>query len=549
MSTKEIMNYDVLIIGAGPAGLATACRLMQKSQERGKEISVCIVEKGSEVGAHILSGAVIETRSIDELFPNWEDLGAPIKVPVTQDDVYMLFGEKSSLKVPSALVPKSMHNEGNYIVSLGQLSRWLAEQAEALGVDVFPGFSADELIIEDNVVKGIVTGDMGLDSDGKQKDTYAEGMELRAPFTVVAEGARGHLGKQVIEQYKLGCQSDVQHYGLGIKELWEIPAEQHQLGRVVHTGGWPLDHKTGGGSFMYHTENNQVAIGLIVDLAYSNPYLSPFDEFQRMKHHSVFSESLQGGKRISYGARAISKGGINSLPEMCFPGGLLIGCNAGTLNFSKIKGVHTAMKSGMIAAETIFQAIESTMDAETVCCLHEKLFKESWLYDELVAARNFGPAMHKFGLYGGSAFNYIDQNVFSGRLPFTLRDTTPDYATTKKSSQSKLIEYPKPDNKLSFDKLSSVFLSSVSHVDNQPCHLVLQDPDIPLRANLPQFDEPAVRYCPAGVYEIINENGEPQFHINSQNCLHCKTCDIKDPAQNIRWTTPEGGGGPNYPNM
>ncbi len=552
---REYMEFDVVIVGAGPAGLSAACRLKQKAAEAGSEISVCVVEKGSEVGAHILSGAVFEPRALNELFPDWKALGAPLNTEVKRDDIYVLKDAGSATKVPDLFVPKTMHNQGNYIISLGNLCRWLAQQAENLGVEIYPGFAAQEALFdEDGVVRGIVTGDLGVDREGQPKDgLYTPGMELRAKYTLFAEGCRGHIGKQLIKRFNLDSDSDVQHYGIGLKELWEIDPAKHQQGLVVHTAGWPLDvmaKDNTGGSFLYHLENNQVVVGLIVDLSYANPYLSPFDEFQRLKHHPVISQYLEGGKRISYGARALAKGGINSLPKMVFKGGALIGCDLGTMNVAKIKGSHTAMKSGMLAAEAVADALIAGSEGGDQLDSYVSAFKASWLHEELFASRNFGPAMHKFGPLLGAAFNYIDQNWFAGKLPFTLRDTKPDYACLKLAADSQKIEYPKPDGKLSFDKLSSVFLSSTNHEEEQPCHLKLADPSIPIASNLPLYDEPAQRYCPAGVYEVVTqEDGSKRFQINAQNCVHCKTCDIKDPAQNITWVTPEGAGGPNYPNM
>lgn len=548
---RESMEFDVLIVGAGPAGLSAAIRLKQQANEAGQELEVCVVEKGSEVGAHILSGAVIEPRALNELIPDWKEKGAPLTVPATHDDVYLLRSETAATKLPHFAVPKTMHNQSNYIVSVGNLCRWLAEQAEALEVNVFPGFPAAEIIYgEKGEVQGVITGDMGIGADGQQKDSFTPGMELRARYTLFSEGVRGHLGKRLIEKYKLDEGKDAQHYGIGIKELWEIDPAKHQQGLVVHGSGWPLPSDTGGGFFLYHDENNQVEVGLIVDLSYSNPHLSPFDEFQRMKHHPVLKQYLEGGKRLSYGARAITKGGYNCLPKMTFPGGLLIGCDAGTLNFSKIKGVHTAMKSGMIAAEAVFEAIKGGDEGGNELTAFNGKWEASWAYAELKSSRNFGPAMHKFGTFLGGAFNFIDQNIFGGKLPITLHDTKPDHEMLKPASECQKIDYPKPDGKLSFDKLSSVFLSNAVHEEDQPVHLRLKDPELPIRDNLPKYDEPAQRYCPAGVYEVVEDDaGQPKFQINFSNCVHCKTCDIKDPAQNITWVTPEGGGGPNYPNM
>lgn len=554
MNTTEIerdsMEFDVVIVGAGPAGLASACRLMQLAKDNNQELTVCLVEKGSEVGAHILSGAVIESRAIEELFPNWKELGAPLNVPVKRDELYLLRSETAAVKIPNALIPATMHNEGNYVVSLGNVCRWLSEQAESLGVEVFPGFTASQLLLnEDGSVAGIITGDMGIGIDGEPKDSFTPGMELRAKYTIFAEGCRGHLGKQLYSQFQLDADADAQHYGIGIKELWDIDPSKHEEGLVIHGSGWPLGSGTSGGFFLYHSENNQAVVGLIIDLNYSNPYVSPFDEFQRMKHHSLVANYLQGGKRVAYGARAITKGGFNALPKMHFPGGLLVGCNAGTLNFAKIKGTHTAMKSGMLAAEEIFAALQTGDTGGKDLIGYDERFQNSWVYAELQASRNFGPALHKFGSLLGGAFNFIDQNIFRGKLPVTLRDNHPDYAQMRPASEFSPIEYPKPDGKLSFDKLSSVFLSNTNHDEDQPSHLRLKDPSIPIGKNLPIYAEPAQRYCPAGVYEVLGEGADARFQINAQNCVHCKTCDIKDPAQNITWVTPEGGGGPNYPNM
>nr|WP_189660995.1 electron transfer flavoprotein-ubiquinone oxidoreductase [Pseudomonas lurida] len=549
------MEFDVVIVGAGPAGLSAACRLKQKAAEAGKEISVCVVEKGSEVGAHILSGAVFEPRALNELFPDWKELGAPLNTPVVRDDIYVLRSPEASTKVPDFFVPKTMHNEGNYIISLGNLCRWLAQQAENLGVEVYPGFAAQEALFDENgVVRGIITGDLGVDREGHPKEgVYTPGMELRGKYTLFAEGCRGHIGKQLIQRFNLDSDADAQHYGIGLKEIWEIDPAKHQPGLVVHTAGWPLDIMSAentGGSFLYHLENNQVVVGLIVDLSYSNTFLSPFDEFQRLKHHPVLAQYLEGGKRISYGARAICKGGLNSLPKMVFKGGALIGCDLGTLNFAKIKGSHTAMKSGMLAADAVADRLFAESEGGDELTAYVDSFKSSWLYEELFASRNFGPAMHKFGPIIGAGFNWFDQNIMGGKMPFTLHDTKPDYACLKLAKDSKKIDYPKPDGKLSFDKLSSVFISGTNHEEEQPCHLKLKDASIPIGTNLPLYDEPAQRYCPAGVYEVVTqEDGAKRFQINAQNCVHCKTCDIKDPSQNITWVTPEGAGGPTYPNM
>ncbi|GAA3713406.1 electron transfer flavoprotein-ubiquinone oxidoreductase [Oceanisphaera sediminis] len=548
------MEFDVVIVGAGPAGLSAACRLMQQARDAEQELTVCVVEKGSEVGAHILSGAVIEPRALNELFPDWIERGAPLNTKVTEDQIYLLKDAENARRIPNALAPKTMHNTGNYVASLGNLCRWLGERAEELGVEIFPGFAASEVLYhEDGSVKGIATGDMGIAHDGQQKDSYMPGMELHAKYTLFTEGCRGHLGKQLLERFALDKDADPQHYGLGIKELWDIDPEKHQPGLVLHGIGWPLSEKdhgnSNGGFFLYHAEDNQVVVGLIIDLNYSNPWLSPYDELQRMKHHPLLKQYLDGGKRVSYGARAIAKGGFNSLPKMTMPGALLLGCDAGTLNFSKIKGTHTAMKSGMLAAEAVFEALAAGDEGGKDLASFTDKFKGSWLFDELFRSRNFGPAMHKFGTLLGGAFNVVDQNIFNGKFPLTLHDTCNDYAQLKPASEYKKIEYPKPDGKLSFDKLSSVFLSNTNHEEDQPSHLQLRDAGIPLAKNLPVWAEPAQRYCPAGVYEVIEEEEEKRFQINAQNCVHCKTCDIKDPSQNIVWVVPEGGGGPNYPNM
>jgi len=550
MSERESMEFDVVIVGGGPSGLAAACRLKQLAAEAGRDVDVCLVEKGSEIGAHILSGAVLESRALDELFPDWRDRRAPVNVPVASDDFHYLTSATGARRVPHFFVPKPARNEGNHIVSVGELCRWLGEQAEALEVNLFPGFAAAEIIYEDGRVAGVITGDMGRDAAGEPKPGFEAGYELRSRYTLFAEGCRGHLGKELMERFALRAMCDPQHYGIGLKEIWTVDPARHREGHVEHTLGWPLDNHTEGGGFIYHAKDNQVYLGLIVALSYANPHLSPFDEFQRWKQHPLVRKTLGGGKRISFGARAVNKGGLQSLPKLVFPGGLLSGCDAGFLNGAKIKGVHTAMKTGMLAAESMFAAIASGDDAPAVLEDYETRVRESWVYEELEGARNFGPAQKKFGVFLGAAFAWLDQNVFGGRLPFTLHNRQADHETLMKVADAKPIDYPKPDGVISFDKMSSVFLSSTNHEEDQVCHLQLADPTIPLQKNLPEYDEPAQRYCPVGVYEIVpGDDGEPVFRINAQNCVHCKTCDIKDPAQNINWTVPEGGGGPNYAGM
>ncbi len=548
---RESMEYDVVIVGAGPAGLATAIKLKQLAAEKDQEVSVCILEKGSEVGAHILSGAVVDPISMDELIPNWKELESPLNTPVSRDEMYFFTSREKAIKWPNLFMPKPMHNDGNYIVSLGNVCRWLGEQAEALEVEIFPGFAASEVLYhDDGSIKGVATGDMGRGEDGKEKDSFEPGIELHAKYTVFSEGCRGHLGKQLIEKFNLDENSDPQHYGIGLKELWDVSPDVHEEGLVVHGAGWPLSESaSSGGCFLYHAANNQIAVGLIVDLNYSNPHLSPYDEFQRFKHHPKIAKYLSGGKRVSYGARAIVKGGLKSLPKMSLPGALLVGCNAGTLNDSKIKGTHTAMKSGMLAAATLMDAFSAGDEGRHDLTAYEENFKSSWLYKELYKSRNWGAALHKWGMWLGGAYNFLDQNIFAGKLPLSLKDSKPDYAKMKPANECKKIDYPKPDGELSFDKLSSVFLSSTNHEEDQPCHLTLLDEAVPIEKNLAIYDAPEQRYCPAGVYEIVTEAEQSRLQINAQNCVHCKTCDIKDPSQNINWVVPEGGGGPNYPNM
>ena len=547
---RESMEFDVVVVGAGPAGLSAAIKLSQLAQEQEREVSICVVEKGSEVGAHILSGAVLETTALDELLPDWRSMGSPLNTEVTKDVFYYYTSGKSATQIPNLFLPAPVHNDGNYIVSMGNVCRWLAEQAENMGIEVYPGFAAAELLFnDDGSVKGVATGDMGISAEGEQKDSYMRGMELHAKYTLFAEGCRGHLGKELIAHFGLDEGKDPQHYGIGIKEVWQIKPELHEEGKVIHGLGWPLSESgSSGGAFMYHAENNEVYMGLITDLNYSNPHVSPFEEFQRWKTHPKTAKYLEGAERLAYGARALAKGGLNSLPKMNFPGGLIIGCDAGTLDAVKIKGNHTAMKSGILAAEEVAAALMSETPATDLVGFEQRV-TDSWLGKELKASRNFAGYMHTFGALLGSAAVWFDQTIMRGNMPLTLRDKKPDYAFLKPAASSKKIDYPKPDNVLTFDRLSSVFLSNTNHEEDQPCHLQLADTAIPIQVNLPTYDEPAQRYCPAGVYEVITDGDEPRFQINAQNCVHCKTCDIKDPSQNIRWVTPEGLGGPNYPNM
>jgi electron-transferring-flavoprotein dehydrogenase len=549
---RESMAYDVVIVGAGPAGLAASIRLKQLAAEADREIGVCILEKGSEVGAHILSGAVLETRALDELLPNWREMGAPVTTAVT-DEKFLFLTKAKSWSIPTALLPPPMHNHGNYVISLGNLCRWLAEQAEAIGVEIYPGFAAGEVLYDgDGRVKGVATADMGVARDGSQTANYTPGIELHAAYTFFAEGCRGHLGRQLMERFALRSDCEPQTFGIGIKELWQVAPEKHKPGLVVHSAGWPLDKGTYGGSFLYHLEDNQVAVGFVIGLDYKNPYLSPFDEFQRFKTHPAIRTTFEGGSRISYGARALNEGGVQSLPKMVFQGGALIGCEAGTLNVPKIKGTHTAMKSGMLAAEAAFASIVDADGGVPAAELgaYAASFEQSWIRKELHRARNFRPSF-KWGLLFGTLMAGFDQVVLRGRAPWTFRHGHADHETLGNKDRYKPIDYPSPDGEVSFDKLSSVYISNTNHEENQPVHLTLKDASVPIEINLARYDAPEQRYCPAGVYEILTEDdgSNPQLQINAQNCVHCKTCDIKDPTQNIVWVAPEGGGGPNYPNM
>ncbi|BEV72246.1 electron transfer flavoprotein-ubiquinone oxidoreductase [Paludibacterium sp. THUN1379] len=543
---RESMQYDVVIVGAGPSGLAAAIRLKQLAAEAGREISVCVLEKGSEVGAHIMSGAIIEPRALNELIPDWREKGAPLNTPA-REDRFLLLTQTESVQLPT---PPQMHNEGNYIVSLGNFCRWLATQAEELGVEIYPGFAAAEVLYHaDGSVKGVATGDMGIGRDGEKTDAWQPGMELWAKQTLFAEGCRGSLTKTLLARFKLDADSDVQTYGIGIKELWEVKPELHQPGMITHTIGWPLDNSTYGGSFLYHLEDNLVAVGFVIGLDYANPYLSPYEEFQRFKTHPAIRGVFEGGRRIAYGARALYEGGIQSQPRLTFPGGALIGDTAGFLNVPKIKGSHAAMKSGMLAAEGVFEQLSQQPETDGAEVQgYTQRYRQSWLYDELYRVRNIRPSF-RYGLWAGMIYSAIDTWLFRGKAPWTLHHTHKDSECLQTADSVEPISYPKPDGVLTFDRLSSVFLSSTNHSEDQPIHLRLKDPSVPIDINLAKYAAPETRYCPAGVYEIVQEGSGPRLQINAQNCVHCKTCDIKDPTQNIVWSVPEGGGGPNYPNM
>ena len=545
--TREKMNYDLVIVGAGPSGLSAAINFKKLCKKNGKDLSVCVVEKGSEVGAHILSGAILEPRALNELFEDWKtDEDCPVKVQVKKESLKFLT-ETNSYKIPGIFTPSVMHNKGNFIISLGNFCKWLAKKAEDLGVEIYPGFSASELLIENDKLNGIITGDLGLDKNGERGPNFEPGIEIHSKYTLFAEGCRGHLGKRLINQFNLRQNSQHQTYGIGLKELWEVKPENSNPGEVFHSIGWPLDNETYGGSFLYHLDKNLVSFGFVIGLDYKNPHLSPYDEFQRFKLHPKIKNIFEGGRRISYGARALNEGGFQSLPKLSFPGGAILGCDAGTLNTPKIKGTHTAMKSGMIASDLVFKELISNSRNDEISNLN-KSFMNSWAGQELKNARNVRPSF-KYGLKIGMMLSGIDQIIFRGKAPWTLKHAEEDHLALKKKDEAKIIKYPKPDGKITFDRLTNVSFTSTYHEENQPCHLKLNDEKLAISNNLLLYDSPEQRYCPAGVYEILYDSGSPKLNINSQNCIHCKTCDIKDPLQNINWITPEGGGGPNYTNM
>ena len=541
MSKREVMEYDVVVVGAGPSGLSAAIKLKQLSKDKNRDLSVCVIEKGSEVGAHIVSGAVIETKALDELIPNWQTKNCPLKTKATNDK-FLYLTETASYQLPT---PPQMHNKGNYIISLSDFTKWLAEQAEALEVEIYPGFSASEVLFnKDDKVIGVATCDMGRLKDGTEGPNFEPGIELHAKQTIFSEGCRGHLGKILMEKFNLNSENSPQTYGIGIKELWEVPPENSKPGNIMHTTGWPLDTNTYGGSFLYHLDDNKISIGFVVGLDYKNPYLSPYMEFQRFKHHPAIKKILEGGRRINYGARALNEGGVQSLPKLTFPGGLLAGCEAGFLNVPKIKGTHLAMKSGMIAANAIFEDISNVDEINN----YPKLIKKSWLWSELYSVRNIRPSF-KWGFWKAIIYSAIDTYIFRGNAPWTIDHHGTDHQSLENKNKHKQINYPKPDNIISFDRLTNVSFSGTNHEENQPCHLTLKNEEVPIKVNLELYDNPETRYCPAGVYEIVLNDNKPKLQINAQNCVHCKTCDIKDPTQNINWITPQGGGGPNYQGM
>ncbi len=545
--TREKMNYDLVIVGAGPSGLSAAINFKKLCKKNNLDLTVCVVEKGSEVGAHILSGAILEPKALNELIEDWKNIeDCPVKVEVKSESLKFLT-EQKFFTIPNFLTPPVMHNKGNYIISLGSFCKWLSLQAESLGVEIYPGFAASDLLIENGVLRGVITGDLGIDKDGNQGQNFQPGIEIYSKYTLFAEGCRGHLGKKLMDEFKLRDSVQHQTYGIGLKELWEVKPENSNMGHVFHSIGWPLDPDTYGGSFIYHLDKNLVSYGFVIGLDYKNPYLSPYEEFQRFKMHPMIKSIFDGGRRISYGARALNEGGIQSLPKLSFPGGALIGCEAGTLNTPKIKGTHTAMKSGIVASELVFNELKSKKENTEISNFCE-VFRKSWAGKELIKARNVRPSF-KFGLKTGMILSGIDQILLRGNAPWTLKHHKEDHLTLKNKNDSKKIDYPKPDGILTFDRLTNVSYTSTYHEENQPCHLKLRDNKVPITNNLEYFDSPEQRYCPAGVYEILSDNDMPSLQINSQNCIHCKTCDIKDPMQNINWIAPEGGGGPNYTNM